>query len=598
MTEMTKTDRKQLKDNSVNAEKDLSERRKPAKLPALPASERAVEYILETGVDAPIFLFEGKYYRRKKDSVYPMTNFRIEPVEMVYAEDETEITADCITAGGSRHRISLLATDFSNSQRFKSVLNRRTIELAWYGGEGDLELFKTYLSELPWPSRIGVKAMGIHRFDDQYVFVDTECTVDKHGEKIDGIVQLEKYRVIESSILDADCLSADELRVLGRCILTYNEPAKTVAVLAWCSGCFIKQHLRSAGHKFPSLMLVGEAGSGKSTTLEYMILPIFSTDNVQASTQVTAFTLMKTAASSNLVPMCMDEFKPSKMNPSRLNSMYNHCRDSYDGHTGVRGKADQSVAMYRLDAPIAIAGEESADETAIRERMIEILFSKKDIRGPEHRDAFVLICSSRELLEKLGRTLLAEALGTDDSEADIWYAEGYGMFNGELPGRVVNNLACCYAGLRLIRKICLRFSLDWEDVFPLSPEDCIKALGYGAEEYLLDGGKHNKSIVEQTFEIMSRMGLLYGEDYIISLDNKELFIRIPHIYDRFTRYRREFAVEGEVLTYSQFRKQLRHSDLLIASNVQKRLRSGNAKGYIINYELLKERADVEGFELS
>ena len=198
----------------------------------------------------------------------------------------------------------------------------------------------------------------------------------------------------------------------------------------------------------------------------------------------------------------------------------------------------------------------------------------------------------------LGRTLLAEALGTDDSEADIWYAEGYGMFNGELPGRVVNNLACCYAGLRLIRKICLRFSLDWEDVFPLSPEDCIKALGYGAEEYLLDGGKHNKSIVEQTFEIMSRMGLLYGEDYVISLDNKELFIRIPHIYDRFTRYRREFAVEGEVLTYSQFRKQLRHSDLLIASNVQKRLRSGNAKGYIINYELLKERADVEGFELS
>jgi len=95
---------------------------------------------------------------------------------------------------------------------------------------------------------------------------------------------------------------------------------------------------------------------------------------------------------------------------------------------------------------------------------------------------------------------------------------------------------------------------------------------------------------------MSRMNLAYGEDYTLSIDGNELFIRISHIYDRYTKYRREFAVEGETLTYTQFRKQLRHSDLLIAANTQKRLRSGNTKGYVINYRLLKERADVEGFE--
>ncbi len=39
--------------------------------------------------------------------------------------------------------------------------------------------------------------------------------------------------------------------------------------------CFAKEHLRKAGIKFPHLFLIGEAGSGKSNTLERVILPIF-----------------------------------------------------------------------------------------------------------------------------------------------------------------------------------------------------------------------------------------------------------------------------------------------------------------------------------
>ena len=452
----------------MNSKKETEEKgRKSAKLPELTSDGKVVDYLLETGLETPVFLFEGRYYRRKKDTVYAMTNFRIEPVQMTYTEEETEMTADFITVKGNSHRISLLASDLSNSQRFKSVLNKKTIELSWFGADGDLEQLKTYLAELAWPSRTGVKAMGVHRLNNEYVFVDTDTAVDASGNMVDGMVQLDKYKVIDTSILSVDRLSGDELMTLGKCVLSYNELAKTVAVLSWCCGCFIKQHLIAGRHKFPHLMLVGEAGSGKSTTLEHVILPIFSTDNVQAATQITAFTLMKTAASSNLVPLCMDEFKPSKMSSNRLNNLYNHCRDSYDGHTGVRGRADQSVAVYRLDAPIVLAGEESADEAAIRERSVEMLFTKKDINSSEYREAFVYICRSGELLEKLGRTLLAEALGTSEQEVAFWHSEGTICFSSELPARILNNLACCYSGLRLLEKVCFRYSLSWQDVFPV-----------------------------------------------------------------------------------------------------------------------------------
>ena len=76
-----------------------------------------------------------------------------------------------------------------------------------------------------------------------------------------------------------------------------------------------------------------------------------------AAPQITGFTLMKDAASSNLFPQALDEFKPSKIEKTRLSALYNHFRDSYDGHEGVRGRADQTQVSYALLAPLVVAGE-------------------------------------------------------------------------------------------------------------------------------------------------------------------------------------------------------------------------------------------------
>ncbi|WP_242971571.1 hypothetical protein [Acetivibrio saccincola] len=97
----------------------------------------------------------------------------------------------------------------------------------------------------------------------------------------------------------------------------------------------------------------------------------------------------------------MDEFKPSKIDKLRLNALYNHLRDAYDGHEGVRGRADQSAVTYELLAPIIVAGEESPDEAAIRERSIELLFSKKDLKPASHRQAFYKLCAKADLLGSL-----------------------------------------------------------------------------------------------------------------------------------------------------------------------------------------------------
>lgn len=552
------------------------------------------ENVYSPGDDGPVFEFKGRYWRTKGDATYPITNFVFRPVEMIVSEDETQLTADLVTVRGETYRLTFMTTDFSNQQKFKNLLNKNTIALSYLGGDGDLELLKTYVSELEWDEKRGVKAMGIYEHGGRLVFVSKDGAIESGGAAVLDIVQLDKYKSIESDIISRDPLPKESLTAIGKLLTSYNEPAKTVSILAWAAGCFIKEHLRLRGIKFPHLFLIGEAGSGKSTTLERVLLPIFSSTRVIAATQVTAFTLMKESASSNLIPLPLDEFKPSKMDRIKIATLYNHFRDSYDGHEGVRGRADLSVVTYDLCAPLIVAGEESADEAAIRERSIELLFSKKDLKNADHRTAFNRILSQEELLSDFGRTVLNTALKTVPSDAENWYNEGKEKFNSDLPSRIVSNLACCWAGLRLLEKVCIDYNLAFDAVFQFNMDICVKYMELAAKDYLLDGGTNNQSIVEQTFEIMARMKL--DPKVYYKIDGGRLYLWLTPVYDLYTKYRKDYAIVGEVLTYAQFKKQLQHSEYYIANNHQKFIGTENHKCWVIDYELLRKNCDISGFE--
>ena len=554
----------------------------------------STESVYSPNTEKPIYEFMGRYWRSKGENTYPLTNFIFEPIEMIESEEETQLTADLVTTRGETFRLTFMTTDFANQQKFKNLLNKNTIALTYLGGDGDLELLKAFVSELKWEKKRGVKAMGIYKHEGRLVFVSKDGAIEKGGLSVENIVQLDKYKSIESSILSCDPLTEEKLSELGTLLMSYNEPAKAISIIAWAAGCFVKEHLRAEGIKFPHLFLIGEAGSGKSTTLERVLLPLFSETRVTAATQVTAFTLMKESSSSNMIPLPLDEFKPSKMDRMKIGVLYNHFRDAYDGHEGVRGRADLSVITYDLAAPLIVAGEESADEAAIRERSIELLFSKKDLKSTEHRMAFNRIMVNAESISDLGRTLLNVALTIDGDTSAAWYAEGRKLFNSELPSRVVSNLACCYSGLKLLEKLCSVYNCQWNEVFPYRLDVCVRYLEFAAKDYLLDGGTNNLSIVEQTFEIMARMKL--DPTVYYKIEDGKLYLWLTPVYDLYTKYRKDYAIVGEVLTYAQFKKQLIHSEYYISSNVQKRIGSENHKCFIVDFDALRRNCDVSGFE--
>jgi hypothetical protein len=72
-------------------------------------------------------------------------------------------------------------------------------------------------------------------------------------------------------------------------------------------------------------------------------------------------------------------------------------------------------------------------------------------------------------------------------------------------------------------------------------------------------------------------------------------INLQRCYDRFTKYRRDHAISGECLEYRQFTKQLRGSDLFIAYKPVN-FNNRTAQAFVLNYPLLLERCDMEGFD--
>ena len=556
----------------------------------------SVQDVYDLGSEGPIIECRGKYFRVKPESCCPLTNFLIQPIYMIQLEEETQAVGNFVTDSGFTRRMEFQTTELTSTQKFKNLLSKTTLNYCYFGNDQDLELLKNYIAGLDWVWKRGVKALGIYEHEGARVFVAGDDCMNAAGERIEDVLQPERFVSIKTTMLKTQPITESAFRMLAAALMYYNEPSKTVSIISWAAGCFLKTHLRQAGHKFPHLFLIGEAGSGKSTTMERVLMPIFGSDRVIAASQITQYTVMRTSASSNLVPMFMDEFKPSKMDRMKLGILLNHFRDSYDCHEGVRGGLDMKISTFELIAPMVIAGEESPDEAAIRERGIELLFSKKDLDDSVCRDTFELIPGLKEQLEDLGRSLLHQALTVTVDKAEEWYQEGFGHFDKKLPARVVNNLACCYAGLKLLETLCQKFGISWEEAFLLPFGACVCQLESAAKEYTLDGGTSNKSIVEQTFEVMARMGLDPEIDYQLSPDKQRLYIRLSQVYDKYTKYRKDYAIVGEVLPYAQFCKQLKHSKVFEECSVVRRFGSETARCFVIKYATLAAMCDVSGFE--
>jgi hypothetical protein len=155
--------------------------------------------------------------------------------------------------------------------------------------------------------------------------------------------------------------------------------AYSIDVMAPMLGWLALAPLRSKYHRFPILFITGRSGSGK-TSLTSSVLRVFTgTEMTTNLTSTTPYGVQTYYALSNAFPVWFDEYRPGA-NKNALSVLNQLMRDGYTGQPSVRGgmTADLSkVTALQTDSPIIVTGEDVADETSHRERMVRLYLDPK-----------------------------------------------------------------------------------------------------------------------------------------------------------------------------------------------------------------------------
>ena len=230
----------------------------------------------------------------------------------------------------------------------------------------------------------------------------------------------------KSDLLKAPALEATEhTKLYFERLLTINSDDNLARFIGWFSACFLCQPIRHLYKEFPLLGFAGQAGSGKSKTIEVMLGMHYYLQHPKkmSASGNTFFPILAAVTQSASVPMVLEEYKPRSMAPYQLNQIRNLLKINYEGDAIERGtlnkdQADKGAAVnsHQCAAPIAFVAEAVETESAIQERTISVLMSKETRRGASEDFEWVLEQATGGPLSSLGRTMVDNALALNMSD--------------------------------------------------------------------------------------------------------------------------------------------------------------------------------------
>lgn len=522
-----------------------------------------------------------------------ISNFVIHPVRKIVPEDPNLDPVWEVRAVGpdvDPIALTIKLDCFIDRKAFRKAFQNE--RLSFRGNDFDLQDIKTLFSREQHDEKRGVSYSGVHDLPNgEFCFVTKSRCIDATGADIDDVMLIENNVQLHTEILDVTTLTGDkaEISAFVRNLFRFNDITRTATIIGWACSCFLSEQLAKLDIKQPHIFISGEAGSGKSQTVEAVLMQMFSLQRKFAAGQLTDFVAMSASSSTNTTPLIIDEYKPHYIGVKRVACVSDLLRNTYDRQDMNRGKADLSVKVYKYRAPVVVIGEAGSMETAIKERGLELIFEKKTTLAKEHTDAFRALKSNPTKLRQLGRSLLMTAMRLTPDEIatnlDIVRGATTQLIHSMIPGippRIEDSIFCCINGLYLMEQLMNSLDIDLYAAIDIPQNRIFSAVVEAVKSYVLDDQDGTKSAVSQILETMARMATgsqaVYtnGQDYRLSDDLTTLWLDINGMYDRYLKYYREFSLTHESLDYMSFRKQLK--GMSYCSNIAKSVRlSSNSK---------------------
>ena len=397
------------------------------------------------------------YYRHGPRGARRISTFTFSPRLLLDASRFSEpdaIMGDVTAAGYTWERVTFSRTAFTGLAR----LDRECPIAAWQwlGRDEDVRALLPFLMEklqgMGMPRVVATPSLGLHYVDGWYFVGDLHTL--SHNEMWEGssgpVAALPTGRERCSLDLSRETSKSDILKVASL-IPELNIDTVIWPLTGWYFATPLKPWIELHNYRFPVLNVYGTKGSGKTTLIQRVFMPMLgqvSPKSYDAGT--TRFVTLALMGGTNAVPVAFSEF--------RYASVANFIRYillSYDTGHDPRGRADQTTVDYPLSAPFSIDGEDKIGDPAAQERIVCVSMSPVDVREGGHCHRVFEQWQANPL--NIGRFYIQSVLEMlHNNELEEMLACAYDASHKTIPGRmpirIRNNHVVAYFGALLFCK--------------------------------------------------------------------------------------------------------------------------------------------------
>lgn len=201
---------------------------------------------------------------------------------------------------------------------------------------------------------------------------------------------------------------------------------------------------------FPALLFYGFPGSGKTTLVGSVLLPLLGCFSQGTASDGTKFSILAHMTLTHSWPVWFGEFRMTNYNAQSFQAQL---RKNYDHIQETKGRPDRTVKSYQLTAPVILDGESAFGDGANAERTIALCLSKGTVEvGTIYQKAFLeLVDMDQDLWRQFAYQYLQWTLTKDATFLAEKINEGLRLFRLSAPSdRVAKNYAVAWAGLSVL----------------------------------------------------------------------------------------------------------------------------------------------------
>lgn len=259
--------------------------------------------------------------------------------------------------------------------------------------------------------------------DFDIAWVSKNITKSKKGRSYFLKSEDQEFGMFRSDLLSAGGLlgTPEEGDVIDA-LLKINTPYVVGAMLGWFSAAHARMIFDHFYAQFPLLQVFGQAGAGKSKTVDLMLRMHFwhADPQITASADVTPHSLQATCSASASLPAVFDEYKIREIQKPKVDLLRRMFKNAYTRASIKKGFIDHDhgtsrvgVRVMKFNAPVVFIGEAIESQTAILERSVVVNLTKDGRLGRKHHFDKVFDYENRQVLSRIGCAIVEAILDGD-----------------------------------------------------------------------------------------------------------------------------------------------------------------------------------------